>query len=84
MNSADLATATIALRKGEVRHLGHARGRRVEALSGCLWLTFDNDLRDIFVTPGHGFRIDADGDALLSAADDSRFLLLDPPDGGTR
>jgi hypothetical protein len=78
MNTADLFPASIPLRKGEIHRLRGARGQRVEALSGCLWVTMDNDLRDIFVAPGHGFRIDADGDTLLSAIADSRFVLLAP------
>ena len=78
MHTADLNPATHLLRKGEVAHLHEARGSRIEALSGCLWLTIDNDLRDVFVAPGHGFEVDRDGDTLLSAMADTRYLVLDP------
>ena len=78
MHNADLHPASIPLRKGEVHHLRGARGQRIEALSGCLWVTMDNDLRDIFVAPEHGFQVDADGDTLVSAVSDSRFVLLAP------
>jgi hypothetical protein len=81
MNTADLNSASIALRKGEILRLHRARGQRIEALSGYLWVTMDNDLRDIVVAPGHGFRVDGDGDTLLSAIADSRFVLLEPVEG---
>jgi hypothetical protein len=78
MNTADLYPAAFQLRKGQIHRLPHALGQRVEVLSGSLWLTIDNDLRDIFVSPDHGFRIDRDGTTLLSALDDARFVVLQP------
>ena len=55
-----------------------AAGQRIEALNGCLWVTIDNDLRDVVVAPGEGFNIDRDADTLVSAMDDSSFVLLAP------
>lgn len=78
MNTNDLQPAAIELRKGEIHRIRNGLGQRIEALSGCLWVTIDNDLRDIFVGPGEGFSIDRGGDTLVSAMDDSRFVLLDP------
>ena len=78
MNTADLNATAIQLRKGEIHRIQNGLGQRIEALSGCLWLTIDNDLRDIFVSPGEGFRVDRGGDTLLSAMADSRFVVLDP------
>ena len=82
MNTADLNSGSSLLRKGEIRRLHQARGTRIEALSGCLWVTIDNDLRDVFVAPGHGFEVDRDGDTLLSAVADTRYLVLDPTPHG--
>jgi hypothetical protein len=78
MNTNDLQPAAIQLRKGEIHRIRNGLGQRIEALSGCLWVTIDNDLRDIFVGPGEGFSVDRGGDTLVSAMDDSRFVLLDP------
>jgi hypothetical protein len=78
MNTTDLHPASISLRKGEIHRIHHGSGQRIEALNGCLWVTVDNDLRDIFVAAGEGFTIDRDGDTLLSAMADSSFVLLEP------
>lgn len=81
MNINDLNSAAIQLGKGETHRIRDGLGQRIEALSGCLWVTIDNDLRDIFIAAGEGFGIDRGGDTLVSAMADSRFVLLEPVDG---
>jgi hypothetical protein len=78
MNHAELHRSAIALPKGELYRIRHGAGRRIEALSGCLWVTMDHDLRDIVVEAGEGFSIDRDDDTLVSALDHSSFVLLGP------
>lgn len=78
MNTSDLYPAAISLRKGAIHRIHHGAGQRIEALNGCLWVTIDNDLRDVVVAPGEGFNIDRDADTLVSAMDDSSFVLLAP------
>jgi hypothetical protein len=73
----DLISGTRLLGKGRIRHLHADAGRRVECLSGSLWITQDGDRRDIVLGAGEGFDFDRRGDALLSAFADSRYLLLD-------
>ena len=73
----DLVNGTRRLGKGDVRHVDGDKGRRVELLSGSLWITQDGDLRDVVLGPGEAFAFDRRGDALLSAFADSRYLLLD-------
>ena len=73
----DLINGTRLLGKGHVRHVHGDRGRRVELVSGSLWITQDGDLRDVVLGPGEAFDFDRRGDALLSAFADSRYLLLD-------
>ena len=75
MNS-DLILGTRVLAKSRVRRVPASRGRRVECLSGCLWITQDGDPRDVVLGAGQAFDFDRDG-AILSALDDSRYLLLD-------
>ena len=73
----DLLNGTRRLAKDNVRHLNAEPGRRVEVVSGALWITQDGDLRDIVLQSGEAFDFDRAGDALLSAFADSRYLVLD-------
>ena len=73
----DLLNGSRALGKGKIRHLHAENGRRVEVLSGAIWITQDGDRRDIVLRGGEAFDFDRNGDALLSAFDDSRYLVLD-------
>ena len=73
----DLNNGARQLGKGHIRHVHGDKGRRVELLSGSLWITQDGDLRDVVLAPGEAFAFDRRGDALLSAFADSRYLLLD-------
>ena len=72
----DLFLGARALAKSRVRRVPASRGRRVECLSGCLWITQDGDRRDVILNAGDAFEFDRDG-GLLSALDDSRYLVLD-------
>lgn len=76
MNSNDLNLASTSLRKGEILHLQHALGQRIEALGGRVWITMDGDLRDIVIDAGEGFTVDRDTDVLLSAISDAQFAVL--------
>jgi len=79
----DLILDSRTLAKGRIRrvHELQAYAHRVECVSGTLWITQDGDQRDIVLAPGESFAFDRPGDALISALDDSRFLLLEacPP-----
>jgi hypothetical protein len=78
MNSNDLTLASTALRKGEVLHLHHALGQRIEALGGRVWITMDGDLRDVVIDAGEGFTVDRSSDVLLSAMSDAQLVVLLP------
>lgn len=78
MNTTDLYPAATQLCKGAIHRLVDGRGRRIEALSGNLWITIDHDIRDILLKAGEGFEIDRSGQTLVSALDDARFVVLDP------
>ena len=73
----DLINGTRHLAKNNIRHLHVEPGRRVEVVSGSIWITQDGDLRDIVLQTGEAFDFDRAGDALLSAFADSRYLVLD-------
>ena len=80
----DLIFDTRPLAKGGIRRVHHPLGRRVECVSGALWVTQDGDPRDIVLSPGDSFAFDQRGDALISALDDARFLLLEDLRAGRR
>jgi Protein of unknown function (DUF2917) len=80
----DLIHAAHQLSKGQMHRLDHGHGLRIEALTGCLWITQDHDQRDIVLEAGEGFTLDRDGDTLLSALSDSSFLVLEPPSQSRR
>ena len=75
--SNDLIFGTRRLAKGRIRRVAQPLGRRVECVSGVLWVTQDGDPRDIVLEPGRGVRLRSADGALISALDDSRYLLLD-------
>jgi len=51
------ARLAIAARRG--LRLKDARGARVRAVQGTLWITIDNDVRDIVLDPGESFVVDS-------------------------
>ena len=51
------ARLAIAARRG--LRLSDARGARLRAVQGTLWITIDNDLRDIVLDPGESFVVDS-------------------------
>jgi hypothetical protein len=73
----DLLNGSHGLARGKIRHLRGESGRRVEVLSGAIWITQDGDQRDVVLQRGEAFDFDRNGDVLLSAFDDSRYLVLD-------
>ena len=77
MNIRDLHPASLELRKDQIIHLQHGLGQRVESLQGTVWITIDNDRRDIIVASGEGFTIDRGGETLIHAVDAARIVLLD-------
>jgi hypothetical protein len=72
----DLILGARALVKGRIRHVHAPLGKRVECLSGSLWITQDGDQRDVLLGSGEAFEFDRRGEALMSALADSRYLML--------
>jgi hypothetical protein len=61
--------------------LDDAEGTVISVESGCLWVTMENDPRDIILTPGMRFEVDRSGRTIIAAEEDSRFRLLAAGDG---
>ena len=51
------ARLALAARRG--LRLKDARGTKLRAVQGTLWITLDNDLRDIVLDPGESFVVDS-------------------------
>jgi len=73
----DLIFDTRPLAKGRIRRVHEPLGRRIECVTGSLWVTQDGDPRDIVLAAGESFAFDHRGDALISALDDASFVLLE-------
>jgi Protein of unknown function (DUF2917) len=56
--------------------LDDAQGTVIAVESGCLWVTMENDPRDVILMPGMRFEVDRSGRTIIAAEEDSRFALL--------
>ena len=58
--------------------LDDAEGTVVSVASGSLWLTMENDTRDVVLTPGMRFEVDRSGRTIIAAEEDTRVALMAP------
>lgn len=56
--------------------LDNREGAIIVVESGCLWITLEDDPRDIILVKGMRFEIDRTGRTIVTAEEDSRFRLL--------
>lgn len=75
----DLKLSATLLPHGAVHALRESRGTLLQCLSGTLWLTQQDDLRDIVLEAGDEALIERDGLSLVSALSDASFVLLHGP-----
>jgi len=66
---------TTTLARDELLSLTDTNAFEIVAQSGCLWITLDNDTRDIILEPGQRQTFDADQRALVVALKNSQFLV---------
>jgi DUF2917 family protein len=64
------------LSAGEMIQLDGARGTTLRVTRGTLWLTLENDTRDVVLTAGDSFLIDRGGLTLVEAQDDAIVCVL--------
>jgi hypothetical protein len=64
-----------ALPRGQLLRIDAGRGRLVQCLEGRLWLTQQDDPRDIVLDAGDEAVIERDGLTVLQALGDARFVL---------
>lgn len=68
----------LTLDRAERLALTDAAGAVAAVKSGCLWITMENDLRDIVLTPGDTWTIERDGRTIISAEEKSTLVLTEP------
>lgn len=67
MSHHDLPQSNLFLGKGQLLRLENACGTRVQCRSGTLWITIDNDRRDVVLEAGESFVLDSQASTLVQA-----------------
>jgi hypothetical protein len=74
----DTNQATVQLEHAQSLRVCGALNTRIDCEDGCLWITQDNDIRDIVLQRGESFTLDRAGVAILHACSRSRFAMHEP------
>jgi DUF2917 family protein len=68
---------TLRLRPGQCLRFNAAAGHRIRCCAGRVWITHENDARDIFLDAGGDFTFRGDGVALVTAEEGMRGEWLE-------
>ena len=74
----------VSLTARQLFEIPDASSARIVCTAGCLWLTLDDDPRDVILEPGDSFTTGEPRRALLYAFQPSAFQLSDRPQGSMR
>jgi hypothetical protein len=79
------AHARLAVDDRRGLRLNAARGTMLRAVKGTLWITIDNDQRDIVLDPGEQFAVDTDAPLFVMALGERATLdvCTEPPERRT-
>lgn len=72
-----LYSAFTRLDKGRLMRIEDGRGKGVAVLGGPVWITQDNDPRDIYLEDGETFVFDRPGLSIVQALEASSVLVFD-------
>jgi hypothetical protein len=75
---------TVSLPARQMFLIPDASSARILCTGGCLWLTLDDDPRDVILEPGDSFETGDTRRALLYAMKRSDFVLAARPQGTVR
>jgi hypothetical protein len=75
---------TVSLPARQLFEIPDASSARILCTSGCLWLTLDDDPRDVILEAGDSFEASEPRRALLYALQGSAFVLEAAPQGSMR
>ena len=64
------------LAPGELVHLDGARGTALRVTRGTVWITLENDVRDIVLGAGDTFTVDRDGLTLVEAQEHTAVCVM--------
>ena len=65
------------IKSGLSRHIMHGKGKTVRVLEGDVWITQQDDRRDITLSPGDTFTLDRQGLTLLVAVGHPAVVCID-------
>ncbi len=74
---ASLDPSLTKLEKDALLHVRDASGRCLAVFRGAVWLTQENDPRDILLESGDSFTFDRQGLALVHALEATSLVVLD-------
>ena len=77
---ARIVAAGVSIEGREVVGIRNARGALVFVESGTVWITQENDRRDVMASSGEWFRLDRDGIALVQADRFATITITAPAD----
>ena len=75
---------TVSLPARQLFEIADASSARIVCTAGCLWVTLDNDPRDVILEPGDSFATGEPRRALLYALQGSAFVLAPQPQRNVR
>jgi hypothetical protein len=78
-----LESPVLDLEAGQLLSLDDARGTRIQAREGTVWITEEGEPQDFVVESGQSFVVKGRGRTLVQAMVDSRVALRDGPRPGT-
>ena len=76
----DLASPLLALEPGQVVTLDDARGTRIAARYGAVWVTEEGSVQDHIVEPGQTFVVEREGRTVVQAMQPA-WIALRPANG---
>lgn len=74
----DTRRTRMLLERGQSTRLTEARAAHLASAAGTLWVTIDNDPRDIVLEAGEGFDVTGDAPLLICALGGPAVLDLGP------
>jgi hypothetical protein len=80
----DARTGRFAMTRSTLLEVPHRAGACVASAGGTLWVTLDNDPRDIVLAPGESFRVPPGRRALVYALEDAVLVLGAPASSAAR
>jgi hypothetical protein len=66
----------ISLASREAITLPDIRGATLRVTQGTVWLTQENDRKDVVLRPGDNWVVEADGDTVVEAQDNVTFCVV--------